>query len=284
MAEWLVTGAGGQLATHAVEQLTAAGIDTVALSRHELDITSPESVDAAIATHRPAVVLNAAAYTAVDAAEENEPLAAAVNETGPRLLAEALARNGGRLVHVSTDYVFDGTATHPYEPDEPVAPQSAYGRTKLAGEIAVRDALPDRSHVVRTAWVYGGPGPNFVDTMLRLESERETLDVVNDQVGCPTWVGDLAAALIELGTADVAPGVLHFVNAGQGSWFDLARETFRLTGADPDRVRPTDSASFVRPAPRPAWSVLSTTAWVAAGLTAPRPWQEALAAALAARH
>jgi dTDP-4-dehydrorhamnose reductase len=279
---WLITGGGGQLATHLAEQL--AGDEVVALSHHELDITSADSVDAAIAKHQPAVVLNAAAYTAVDAAEENESLAAAVNETGPRLLAETLARLGGRLLHVSTDYVFDGTATHPYEPDEPVAPQSAYGRTKLAGELAVRTALPDRSHVVRTAWVYGGPGPNFVDTMLRFEGERDTLDVVDDQIGCPTWVGDLAAALIELGRSDVPPGVLHFVNAGQGSWCDLARETFRLVGADPERVRPTDSASFVRPAPRPAWSVLSTAAWVEAGLTAPRPWQEALAAALAARR
>jgi dTDP-4-dehydrorhamnose reductase len=133
--------------------------------------------------------------------------------------------------------------------------------------------------------VYGGPGPNFVDTMLRLEGERETLDVVADQIGSPTYVRDLAGALIELGRRDdVAPGVLHYVNAGQASWFDLARETFRLAGADPERVRPTDTASFPRPAKRPAWSVLSTRAWTAAGLTEPRPWPEALAAALASKR
>lgn len=278
---WLVTGSYGQLGTHALPLLE--GDHVVAVDVDTLDITDAGAVDAAIAEHRPDVVLNAAAYTAVDAAEENEPLAAAVNETGPRNLAESLARHGGRLLHVSTDYVFDGTASHAYEPDDPVDPQSAYGRTKLAGELAVRQALPDRSHVVRTAWIYGGPGPNFVDTMLRLERERDTVDVVNDQIGCPTWVGDLAAGLVELGRSDVPAGTLHFVNTGQASWFDLAREVFRLAGADPQRVRPTDSSTYVRPAKRPAWSVLSTAAWVAAGLTPPRAWQDALAACLAAR-
>jgi dTDP-4-dehydrorhamnose reductase len=138
--------------------------------------------------------------------------------------------------------------------------------------------------VVRTAWVYGGPGPNFVDTMLRLERERESVDVVDDQVGSPTYALDLAAALVELGRReDVPAGVLHYVNAGRASWFELAREVFRLAGADPDRVRPTDTASFPRPARRPAWSVLSTRAWEAAGLPAPRSWQVALAAALQSR-
>jgi dTDP-4-dehydrorhamnose reductase len=146
----------------------------------------------------------------------------------------------------------------------------------------VLSALPGRTNVVRTAWVYGGPGPNFVDTMLRLEQERDTVDVVADQTGSPTYVRDLAAALVELGRASVAPGVLHYANAGSASWFELARETFRLAGADPERVRPTDTASFPRPAPRPAWSVLSTRAWQEAGLSAPRPWREALAEKVAA--
>ena len=275
---WLITGAGGQLATHALEQLTASGDDVVALSSGALDITDAAAVRAAVAEHHPDVLLNAAAYTAVDAAEEHEDIAERVNVVGPRLLAEALAELGnGRLLHVSTDYVFDGTAGHPYEPDDPTGPQSAYGRTKLAGEHAVRAALPDRSHVVRTAWIYGGPGANFVDTMLKFERERDTLDVVADQIGCPTYVGDLAAGLIALGRLDLPGGTLHFVNGGQASWFDLAREVFRLSGADPERVRPTDSAAFVRPAKRPAWSVLSTAAWVAAGLPEPRPWQDALA-------
>ena len=277
MSRWLITGAGGQLATHALEQLTEAGEDVVALDEHQLDITDADAVAATVVEHRPDVLLNAAAYTAVDAAEEHEDLAARVNELGPRLLAEAVATHGGRLLHVSTDYVFGGTGTRPYEPDDPTDPQSAYGRTKLAGERAVRAALPDRSHVVRTAWVYGGPGANFVDTMLRLERERDTVDVVHDQIGNPTYVHDLATGLIALGRTDVRGGTLHFVNSGQASWFDLAREVFRQSGADPERVRPTDSAAFARPAKRPAWSVLSTKAWVGAGLARPRSWQDALA-------
>ena len=147
----------------------------------------------------------------------------------------------------------------------------------------MRAALPERACVVRTAWVHGGPGPNFVDTMLRLERERPTVDVVSDQVGSPTWVGDLAGALIELGRCDAPAGTLHYANTGIASWFDLARATFELAGADPDRVRPVSSEQFTRPAPRPAWSVLSTRSWTGLGLGAPRPWRAALAASMAAR-
>lgn len=284
MTKWLITGAGGQLATHALEQLTDAGDEVLALDERQFDITDPEVVSATIAQHRPDVLLNAAAYTAVDAAEEHEDLAARVNKLGPRLLAEALAHAGrGRLLHVSTDYVFAGDATHPYDIGDPVGPQNAYGRTKLAGERAVRAALPDRSHIVRTAWVYGGPSANFVDTMLRLERERDTVDVVTDEVGCPTYVADLATGLIALGRADVPAGTLHFVNSGRASRFDFAREIFRLAGADPGRVRPTDSSTFITAAERPSWSVLSTKAWVNAGLARPRAWQDALADRLSRR-
>lgn len=281
MKPWLVTGAGGQVGHRVVALLAEAGTPVLAPTHAELDITDADAVASLVTTHQPEVVINTAAYTAVDAAESDEAAAERANRDGPRYLAEALARHGGRLVHVSTDYVFDGTASQPYEPDDPTGPRSAYGRTKLAGEQAVRAALPDRAHIVRTAWVYGGPNPNFVDTMRRLERERETVDVVADQIGCPTFAGDLAAALVELGRAALPGGVLHFVNAGQASWHELACEVFRLAGADPARVRPIDTAAFPRPAPRPAWSVLSTAAWTRAGLTPPRPWQDALAAALA---
>lgn len=280
MIRWCVTGAGGQLGTHLLELLDSA--DVVALTRAELDITDAAAVDSAIADARPDVVVNAAAYTAVDAAEEAEADAFAVNETGPRLLAESLARHGGRLLHVSTDYVFAGDATEPYEPDAPVGPKTVYGRSKLAGEQAALAALP-ACHVVRTAWVYGGPGPNFVDTMIGLEQSRDTLTVVDDQIGSPTWVRDLAAALVALGTSSAAPGVLHFVNAGQASWCDLAREVFRLVGADPERIQPVPSSQFPRPAPRPAWSVLSTTSWTNQDLPPPRHWRAALEAALATK-
>jgi dTDP-4-dehydrorhamnose reductase len=278
-----VTGAGGQVGSRIADLLR--GEDVVAVGRDELDITDQLAVRRAIDAHTPDVVINAAAYTAVDAAETDEIRADTVNHLGPENLARALAAAGhGRLVHVSTDYVFAGDANEPYDVDAPVAPTGAYGRTKLAGEEAVLSALPDRSHVVRTAWVYGGPGPNFVDTMVRLEGERDTVDVVADQIGSPTYAGDLAAALVELGRRDDLPaGVLHYVNAGQASWFDLAREVFRRLGADPERVRPTDTASFPRPARRPAWSVLSTRAWEAAGLSRPRDWKSALGAALESR-
>ena len=281
---WLVTGAAGQVGSRIVRLLEASGDVVAGLTHASLDVTSAAAVDDAVATHRPDVVLNLAAYTAVDAAESDVDGAAAVNVDAPRLLARTLARRGGRLVHVSTDYVFAGDADRPYEPDDPTGPRTVYGRTKLAGEQAVRAELPDAHHIVRTAWVHGGPGANFVDTMIKLESAHETITVVDDQVGSPTWAQDLAAALVSLGRSGAAPGTLHFANAGTASWWELARATFAAIGADPERVRPVGSAEFVRPAPRPAWSVLSLASWTGAGLPAPRPWQEALAASIDERR
>lgn len=254
----------------------------MALGRDGLDVTDAAAVDRVVAEVRPDVVVNTAAHTAVDAAETDLEAAFAGNRDAPANLAAALAGHGGRLVHVSTDYVFAGDATHPYEPSDPTGPKTVYGRSKLAGEVAVRKLLPDASVVVRSAWIFGGPGANFVGTMQRLEREKDTVDVVSDQVGSPTAAVDLAAGLVELGGRFAAgasfPPVLHAVNAGTASWFDLARATFGAVGADPGRVRPTTSDAFVRPAPRPAWSVLSTAAWDAAGLTPLRPWTEALTA------
>lgn len=278
---WLVTGANGQLGHHLVARLADVPDDTaVGLNRSDLDVTDAAAVAAAVAEHSPDVVINAAAYTNVDGAETDEANAYRTNHDAPANLAAALQTHGGRLIHVSTDYVFSGDAAVPYETTDATGPRTAYGRTKLAGENAVRQALPDQSWVVRTAWVYGGPGPNFVDTMRRLSTERPTVDVVEDQLGSPTWVADLAVGLIELGRSNVEPGVLHYVNAGQASWFDLARAVFAEIGADAQRVHPTTSAAFQRPAPRPAWSVLSTQSWTERGLTAPRPWREALHEAL----
>jgi dTDP-4-dehydrorhamnose reductase len=276
----LITGAGGQVGQEASELFATAGWEVVACDRHRLDISDRAAVLAAVADSGATAVVNLAAWNAVDAAETDLDGALAVNAIAVRHLAEACRRTGARLCHVSTDYVFDGTATTPYEPSDPTNPRTADGRTKLAGETEALRILGERTHIVRTAWVYGGPGANFVDTMRRLESERPSVNVVADQLGSPTFAGDLAEALIALGRSDAPPGVLHFANAGQASWFDLARETFRLVGADPQRVHPVTTADFPRPAPRPAWSVLSSAAWVAAGLPAPRPWQDALAAAL----
>jgi dTDP-4-dehydrorhamnose reductase len=269
-ARWLVTGARGQLGSHLLDLLGGAAIG---LAHADLDITSAAAVSDAVREARPEVVVNAAAYTAVDAAETDEAAAYDVNATAVANLATACAATGARLLHVSTDYVFDGTASHPYRPDDPTGPRTVYGRTKLAGE---EFALERGGHVVRTAWVYGGPSANFVDTMLRLATQRETVDVVADQIGSPTYVRDLAAALIDLGRLPDPPALLHYANAGTASWFDLAQEVFRAAGLDPDRVRPVSSTEFVRPAPRPAWSVLSLDAWTEAGLPAPRDWRAAV--------
>ena len=280
MTRWLVTGASGQLGSRLREQLGES--DAVFFDRNGLDITDERSVREAITTHRPAVVINAAAYTAVDLAETHESDADLVNHQGAQHLATAIAELGGHLIHVSTDYVFDGLATRPYDENDAVAPQTAYGRTKLAGEQAVLRSLPQRALIVRTAWVYGGPGPNFVDTMVRLEKEKDTIDVVSDQIGSPTYVVDLAEALISLGTQPTPPsGVFHFVNSGQASWYELACAVFELRGADPKRVRPVGSDAFPRPAKRPGWSVLSTKKWCDHGLPPPRDWRSALTAALA---
>jgi dTDP-4-dehydrorhamnose reductase len=287
----LVTGAGGQLghavvsrAHRAPDVAFARGLDTKAL-----DVTDPFAVRDVLADwarvvradspgHRLALV-NCAAYTAVDAAETDEEAAYAVNAAAPALLATTCAALDLQLVHVSTDYVFAGDATTPYEVDSPTSPRTAYGRTKLAGEQAVLSLHPSGSRVVRTAWMYGGGGANFVRTMASLERSRETVTVVDDQVGSPTWAGDLVDALLALCRSEAPPGTYHATNAGAVSWCGFARAVFEELGADPDRVLPTDTAGFPRPAPRPAYSVLSGTAWAAAGLPPLRDWRAALAAA-----
>lgn len=277
MTRWLVAGAAGQLGHDLMDLLGSAA---VGLDLPDLDITSGESVAAAMTQHRPDVVVNAAAYTAVDDAETHEELAERINGHGPRVLAEACAGAGATMVQVSTDYVFPGDATAPYAEDASPDPRSAYGRTKLHGEVAVSAALPDRHYIVRTAWLYGQHGNNFVKTMLRLEAERETLAVVDDQVGQPTWSHDLAAQIIALVDARCPPGIYHGTSSGQTSWFGLTREIFRLIGADPDRVLPTSTAAFPRPAPRPAFSVLGHQRWAESGLAPIRAWDAALAEAL----
>jgi len=280
VTSWLITGGSGMLAQDLLSRLHSAGLDAVALTRADLDVTDPVSVTLALERYHPSVVVNCAAWTAVDDAEEQEEAALAVNGDGARHLAEACRATGAMLLHVSTDYVFAGDASSPYPEDAPSAPRSAYGRTKLAGEQAVLGILPDHGYVIRTAWLYGAGGGNFVRTMIRLEGLRDTLDVVDDQRGQPTWTADLADRLVQLGTAALAgtapAGVYHGTSSGETTWFKLTREIFRLLDADPDRVRPTTSAAFQRPAPRPAYSVLGHERWAAAGIEPIRPWHEAL--------
>jgi dTDP-4-dehydrorhamnose reductase len=277
---WLVPGAGGMLGHDVLAALAAAGeTDVVPLTRADLDITDPAAVERAVRTGD--VVVNCTAYTAVDAAEAAEAEAFAVNATGPQFLARACAVVGARLVHISTDYVFDGDQAAPYVVRAPLAPRSAYGRTKAAGEWAVRAELPDGHWILRTAWLYGEHGGNFVRTMARLEGERDTLEVVDDQHGQPTWSRDLATRIVELVAADAPAGTYHATASGRTTWNGLAQEVFRLLGADPARVHPTSSEAFVRPAPRPAFSVLDLSGWEKAGLPPMRDWREALAEAVA---
>ncbi|MFF0887452.1 dTDP-4-dehydrorhamnose reductase [Streptomyces sp. NPDC003456] len=261
-------------------RLAADGVRSVGLTRGDLDVTDEEAVRRAVAAHRPDVVVNCAAWTAVDDAETREADALRINGDGPRNLAAACAGTGARLLQVSTDYVFAGDSGSPYPEQAPTGPRSAYGRTKLAGEQAVLAALPDAGYVVRTAWLYGAGGGNFVRTMIRLEGVKDTLDVVDDQRGQPTWTVDLADRLVRLGLgalAGAAPaGIYHGTSGGETTWFGLTREIFRLLGADPDRVRPTTSAAYVRPAPRPAYSVLGHDRWSAAGIEPIRHWRGAL--------
>jgi dTDP-4-dehydrorhamnose reductase len=281
---WLVTGAGGQLGTDLQAVLAQRAGDTItALGRAELDLTDEEQVRSVVrawldgATGRP-VLLNAAAYTAVDAAEDDEATALVVNGAAPGWLAQELAGRG-RLVHVSTDYVFDGTSMQPYGVDDEPAPRTAYGRTKLAGERAVA-AVDDDAVVVRTAWVYAAHGSNFVRTMVRLEAERDTVQVVDDQTGSPTWSADLARGLVQAALSP-ARGLLQATNTGATTWFGLARLVFELAGADTARVQPTTTAAFPRPAHRPAYSVLDPASWAAAGLAPLPPWQESVRDCLA---
>lgn len=283
----LVPGGSGQLGR---ELATFADDDTevYAPGHAELDITSAGAAVRAVhelaqrAQHagRFPVVINTAAYTAVDAAESDEDAAFAVNVDGPRVLAAACSSRRVPMLHVSTDYVFAGDGERPYEPDDAPAPSSAYGRTKAAGEHAVL-ASGATAWIVRTAWVYGAWGENFVRTMARLERERETVSAVEDQRSCPTWTADLAAGLVELARLIAAGNgpqrsILHCVGGGEATRYSFARAIFTELGADPDRVRPCRSEDFPRPAPRPAYSVLASQAWTEAGLTPLQPWEQAL--------
>jgi dTDP-4-dehydrorhamnose reductase len=276
MSRWLIAGAGGMLGQDLVAVLRHEGEDVIALSRADLDITDEAAVGTVLRRGRPDVVVNCAAWTAVDDAEAHEQRALAVNGRGAAHLAAGCAALGLPLVHMSTDYVFAGDAGRPYAEGAAAAPATAYGRTKLAGERAVRGLLPETGYVVRTAWLYGAHAPNFVSTMIRVERERPTAEVVADQRGQPTWTVDVAGKLVALIRSRAAPGVYHATSSGEASWFDLAQEVFRLLGADPGRVRATTSSSFIRPAARPGYSVLGHDAWAAAGLAPIGDWRLSL--------
>lgn len=279
-SRWLITGAGGMLGLDLQVALALAGVDEKRVSakiRKDLDVTDLEAVRQAVRGHD--IVVNAAAWTAVDDAENHEAEAFAVNAIGAANVARACREYGARLVHISTDYVFAGDATDPYAEDAPLAPRSAYGRTKAAGEWAVEAHCPE-SWIVRTAWLYGAGGPNFVKTMARLARERDTLSVVDDQRGQPTWTMDVADAILRLVQARAPFGVWHATSQGETTWHGFTQEIFRGLGLDPARVQPTTTDAFPRPAPRPAYSVLGHDSWRMSRLPLLPRWQESLAKAL----
>jgi len=271
----VITGAAGQLGVDLVEHCTSLGDDVVGLDRSSLDITDRDAVMAAVRSSRPDAVINAAAYTAVDACETDAELAFAVNGTAVDHLAAACAAVGAHLVHVSTDYVFDGTLDRPYREDDPTNPQSVYGRSKLAGE---HNAGSDAA-IARTSWVCGEHGNNMVKLVLRLAANPEQpLAFVDDQRGHPTFTADLAPALRRL-AADRRTGIHHVTNQGAVSWYEFVREILAAADDDPDRVRPIATVDLdpPRPAPRPANSVLDNAVWRSAGLPMLRDFRAPLA-------
>jgi dTDP-4-dehydrorhamnose reductase len=275
----LVTGAAGMLGTDVCSAATDAGLEVLAYDRARLDVTDAAAVEAAIRRAGPDVVVNCAAWTDVDGAEGSPEAAMRVNEAGAANVARAAAGCGAWTVHVSTDYVFDGSKSEPYVESDAVAPVSQYGRSKLEGELAVAREAPDQHTIVRSSWLFGAVGRCFPKTILRLAAERDELTVVADQVGCPTFTGHLARALIDLGRTRRLPGVVHVAGAGQCSWFEFSREIVASAQVHTE-IKPGSTSEMARPAPRPAYSVLRSER--AEGPTLP-DWRQGLSEFMALR-
>ena len=281
--KWLITGASGQLGLELQEALTQRGIDFVGANSTELDITKPLIVNQMVDLIKPSVIINAAAWTDVDGAESNESTAYSVNALGPQNIANAARKSGARLVQISTDYVFSGDASTPWNEKAPHNPQSVYGSTKSEGENFVLTTLPLNSYVVRTAWLYSPQGKNFAKTIVSLAlNQKDEVRVVNDQIGQPTFAGDLAKQIIKLVLSEAPTGIYHGTNGGQATWFEFAQAIFSMTGADSSRVIPVSTSNFPRPAKRPAYSVLGHDAWAHASVPAMRDWKIALKEAMPA--
>ncbi|NDH92026.1 MAG: dTDP-4-dehydrorhamnose reductase [Actinobacteria bacterium] len=261
----LVTGAAGQLGRELVDVATGAGHDVFAASRAELDVTKPEVVRAVVLREQPAVIVHAAAWTAVDACESDREKAMLHNGAATRFVVDAAREVGARVIYISTDYVFDGTKPTPYVEADVPNPQSVYGVSKLTGEQAVDTSIDS---VVRISWVCGFHGANMVKTILRIAAQQDTLTFVDDQVGCPTFADDAAAMITRLAT-EARPGIWHVTNQGAVSWYEFTREVLRAAGHDPARVKPVRTRDLVpaRPAPRPANSVLDNAALRTAGIS-----------------
>lgn len=268
------------------DELTAQGERVTALTRADLDITDSRLVNACFADHDPDLVINCAAWTNVDLAESQESMANAINGSAVEILAAAANTSGALLVQVSTDFVFDGEALEPYEVNAVTSPLSAYGRSKLLGEIAAAHAA--KSLIVRTSWLFGRRGPNFVDAIRRqITNGVSPLRVVADQRGRPTYTPHLARAIVRLArlalTSDVARGVVHYADEPECSWYDFARAIVEESGSAVD-IRPVETSEFPRPARRPAWSVLSTERYERLTGAKPDSWRDGLREYLASPH
>jgi dTDP-4-dehydrorhamnose reductase len=280
---WLVTGGSGQLGIAVSQELGKRGILFTAWGSEDLDITQGPTVGDLVSHLSPTVIVNCAAWTEVDGAESNEPQASRVNRDGAENIAMAAKHCGAKLIHLSTDYVFSGEGKTPWQVDDRIDPQSAYGRTKAEGESRVLATYPENSSIVRTAWLYSPWGKNFAKTMTRLALNGVgEVRVVNDQMGQPTSAVDLTRQLVELGLSTSPAGIYHGTNSGEATWFEFAQEIFGLAGADVNRVVPVSSSEYPRPAKRPSHSVLSHEAWATTSVKPMRDWRIALEEAMPA--
>jgi dTDP-4-dehydrorhamnose reductase len=271
---WLVLGANGQLGLELIHLLKSTSIEAIGTDRHEIDFAKPNEIAEKLNKLNPSQIVNCGAYTQVDKAEEEPELANLINAQSVGVIAKFASERKIPFVHISTDYVFDGTSNSPYLEDNKVNPQSIYGASKALGEKEALENNPE-SYILRTAWVYGEHGNNFPKVIANKLRNNESLNVVNDQIGSPTWTFDLASAIIEILQKKPAPGIYHVTNSESCSWFEFAQAIAKTINVDGKLVKPTDSKSFVRPAVRPKYSVLSNSKWKNAGLTPLRSWKEA---------
>jgi len=271
----LVIGAKGMLGTDLVQLIAGSGTPTVAMDVEEVDITCEASVRRALDSCRPEVIINCAALTDVDGCETQANKAFEVNARGPANLARGALETGALLVHISTDYVFDGLGSRPYREDDPVSPLSVYGKSKAEGERLIREILPETHLIVRTQWLFGHNGKNFVKAIVEAARKRDVLSVVNDQHGCPTHTVDLAAALFDLCKLR-GRGTFHVTNAGRATWYDFAVAILDLAGIDRVRVEPITTEELGRPAPRPKFAVLDNSKYTSLTGKPLQSWRQAL--------
>jgi len=277
---WLILGGSGQLGIALSEELRCRGIAFKAWGRQELDITKAPIVRDAIAALSPSVIINCAAWTDVDGAESNEEMAYLVNSQGVENIAAAAKACGGKLIQISTDYVFSGSSEYPWKESDPKQPVSVYGASKASGEDKAIEIYREGSYIIRTAWLYSPWGKNFAKTISQKALRSESVNVVNDQFGQPTSAIELARSLVDFILSTAKPGIYHATNSGKASWFDFAQEIYRLLGKSDSFVESVASDAYKRPAQRPSNSVLSNQSWIEARLPPMSNWKTALAEVL----